>query len=98
MIKIIIVDDHQMFIDGIKALLMNEKGVKVVGEALNGKELLLLLEKITPDIILLDVNMPEMDGIEATKAIRMKYPSLKILMLTMYNNSEFIFGLMNAGA
>jgi DNA-binding NarL/FixJ family response regulator len=98
MVRIIIADDHQMFIDGIKSLLINEKDIKVIGEALNGKEVLSLLEKKPADIILLDVNMPEMDGIEATKLIRRQHPDVKILMLTMYNNQEFIFGLMNAGA
>ncbi|MCF8450814.1 MAG: response regulator transcription factor [Taibaiella sp.] len=98
MIKLIIADDHQMFIDGIKSLLMNEKGIKVVGQALNGKEVITLLDKEPADIVLLDVNMPEMDGIEATKLIRQRFPTVKILMLTMYNNHEFVFGLMNAGA
>ncbi len=98
MIRIIIADDHQMFIDGVKALLKNEKDIKVVGEALNGVEVLSLLSRENTDIILLDVNMPEMDGIEATNQIRMKFPSVKILMLTMYNKHEFIFGLVNAGA
>ncbi len=98
MIKIIIADDHQMFIDGIKSLLVNEKGIKVIGEAVNGKQVLSLLEKEQADIVLLDVNMPEMDGIEATKLIKQKYATVKVLMLTMYNNQEFIFGLMNAGA
>ncbi len=98
MIKIIVADDHQMFLDGIKALLKNEKDIKVTGEALNGAEVLALLSKERADIVLLDVNMPEMDGIEATKQIRAKYPGVKILMLTMYNKHEFIFGLVNAGA
>lgn len=98
MIKVVIADDHQMFIDGIKALLVNEKSIQVVGEALNGKKVLDLLEQQQADIMLLDVNMPEMDGIEATRIIRQRFPSVKILMLTMYNNTEFIFGLMNAGA
>jgi DNA-binding NarL/FixJ family response regulator len=98
MIKIIIADDHQMFIDGIKSLLVNENDIKVIGEALNGKQVLSLLEKELADIVLLDVNMPEMDGIEATKLIKQKYATVKILMLTMYNNQEFVFGLMNAGA
>lgn len=98
MIKIIIADDHQMFIDGIKSLLGNEADMKVTGEALNGKEVLALLEKEPADLVLLDVNMPEMDGIEATKLIRKQHPTVKILMLTMYNKHEFIFGLVNAGA
>ncbi len=98
MIKIIVADDHQMFIDGIKALLKNEKDIKVTGEALNGHEVLALLKKEPADIVLLDVNMPGMDGIETTKPIREKYADVKILMLTMHNKHEFIFGLANAGA
>ena len=98
MIRIIIADDHQMFIDGAKALLRNEREIKIVGEALNGVQLLSLLEKESTDIVLLDVNMPEMDGIEATAKIRAAFPDIKIIMLTMYNNHEFILSLMNAGA
>jgi DNA-binding NarL/FixJ family response regulator len=98
MIKVIIADDHQMFIEGIKSLLGSERDIKVVGEALNGKAVLAELGRNKVDIVLLDINMPEMDGIETTKQIRQSYPDVKILMLTMYNNQEFIFGLMNAGA
>src|SRR5438067_6729504 len=98
MIKIIIADDHQMFIDGIKALLKNERDIKVVGEALNGNEVLSLLAKEKADIVLMDVNMPEMDGIEATSLVRVKFPDVRILMLTMYNKHEFISRLINAGA
>lgn len=98
MIKILIADDHQMFIDGIKALLKNEKEIKVVGEALNGEEVLSLLKKEKADIILLDINMPKMDGIEATREIKKKFPDVKIIILTMHNKNEFISGLANEGA
>lgn len=98
MIRIIIADDHQMFIDGIKALLKNEKDMKVVGEALNGEEVLSVLQKEKADIVLLDISMPVMDGIETTKRLHEKFPEVRILMLTMYNKHEFISGLMNAGA
>jgi len=98
MIRIIIADDHLMFIDGIKALLGNEPEVNIVGHALNGVALLSLLEKEKTDIILLDVNMPVMDGIETTKQVCQKYPDVKIIMLTMHNNHEFIYGLIHAGA
>ena len=98
MIKILIADDHQMFIDGIKALLKNEKEIKVVGEALNGEEVLATLEKEKADIILLDINMPQMDGIEATRIIRKKFPEVKIIILTMHNKYEFIAGLAHEGA
>ena len=98
MIRIIIADDHLMFIDGIKALLANEQEVNIAGHALNGAEVLSLLEGEKADIILMDVNMPVMDGIETTKEVRRKYPEVKIIMLTMHNNQEFIYGLIKAGA
>src|ERR1043165_3472149 len=98
MINVIIADDHQMFIDGVRALLANEPDVQLVGQALNGKQVLEELEKNHVDIVLLDVNMPEMDGIETTRTIRQRGKDVKIVMLTMHNNPEFIFGLMNAGA
>jgi DNA-binding NarL/FixJ family response regulator len=98
MISVMIADDHQMFIDGVKALLSSEDEIRVIGEALSGIELMALLESKTPDVVLMDVNMPQMDGLEATSRIHLKYPDVKILMLTMYNNEDFIFGLMNAGA
>ena len=87
-----------MFIDGVRALLANEPDVQLVGQALNGKQVLEELEKNHVDIVLLDVNMPEMDGIETTRTIRQRGKDVKIVMLTMHNNPEFIFGLMNAGA
>ena len=98
MIRIIIADDHLMFIDGIKALLGNEREIYIVGHALNGAEVLSLLEREKADIILMDVNMPVMDGIETTIEVRQKYPDVKIIMLTMHNNREFIYGLIHAGA
>jgi len=87
-----------MFIDGIKALLANEREVKILDYALNGVEVLSLLEREKADIILLDVNMPVMDGIETIKQVREKYPEVKIIMLTMHNNPEFIYGLIKIGA
>jgi DNA-binding NarL/FixJ family response regulator len=98
MITLLIADDHQMFIDGIKALLKNEKEIKVIGEALNGVQLLKLLEKEKPHVVLMDINMPEMDGVEATKTITSKYPKVKIIMLSMHSTKEFVAGLIEAGA
>ncbi len=98
MIKIIIADDHQMFIDGIKSLLKTNKNMSIVGEANNGVQLLEVLSKTPADIILMDVNMPEMDGIEATKQVCQKYPNTKVLMLTMFNTRDYIEKLLRAGA
>src|SRR4051812_37116992 len=98
MINVIIADDHQMFIDGVKALLKNEKGISVIGEVLNGKLLLDQLEGLQPEIVLMDINMPEMDGIEATKQINNKFPKVKVIILSMHSSKEFVAGLIEAGA
>lgn len=98
MIKIIIADDHQLFIDGIKSLVKSMKNMEIIAEVANGKLLLEALENNKCDIILMDINMPEMDGVEATKQVKIKYPSIKILMLTMFSNREYIEKLLRAGA
>lgn len=98
MIKIVIADDHRMFIDGLKALLKTQKQFSITGEALNGKQLLEILGNTAADIILMDVNMPEMDGIEATKQVKLHYPQIKVLMLTMFNTRDYIEKLLRAGA
>jgi DNA-binding NarL/FixJ family response regulator len=98
MIRIIIADDHQMFIDGIKSLLNTNKQVKVIGEANDGNGLLELMGKNEPDLILMDVNMAGMDGIEATKQVRKNYPAVKVLMLTMFNTRDYIEKVLKAGA
>lgn len=98
MIKIYIADDHQMFIDGIKSILKSNKNFSIVGDANTGVQLLAGLESIATDVILMDVNMPVMDGVEATKQVRQKYPNIKILMLTMFNTRDYIEKLLRVGA
>ncbi len=88
LIKIIIVDDHQMFIDGIKALLRNEKQFKIIAEANSGEAALALLKQNQPQILITDINMPQMSGIELSRAVKVQYPQVKILVLTMYNDTE----------
>lgn len=98
MIRAIIVDDHQIFIDGLKELFKSIKGIEVVGEANNGIDLIDLLSKQTCDVILMDVNMPKMDGVASTEYVVEKYPLVKILMLTMHDTKVYIEKLIKAGA
>jgi len=90
MIKIIITDDHPMMIDGIKTALKDNTTVEIIGKAYNGKDLLALLQIKKPDIILLDISMPEMDGLQVASKIKQSYRDIKIIMLTQYNYRRFI--------
>lgn len=96
-LKIYIVDDHQMLIDGLKALLSDEKNISVVGENTFSKAALKEISEYKPDIVLTDINMPEMDGIELTKEIKKKHPEIKIIALSMFGERETITEMLNAG-
>ncbi|WP_445456717.1 response regulator [Flavobacterium sp. HNIBRBA15423] len=98
MTKIIIADDHNMFLEGLISLLRNVPDIVVVAKAANGKELIELLDENPADIVVLDISMPEMDGVEVTKIIRKKYPNLKILILSTHSNSQIIAKLIRLGA
>ena len=98
MITVLIADDHTMFREGITSLLKNEKEIAVVGEVRNGIEALAFIEGNVPDIILMDIEMPEMDGLKATAKIRKKHPGIKIIALTMHKRSAFIKHMLKAGA
>ena len=96
-INLVIVDDHSLFRNGMKLLLSNAGNFSVVAEASNGKEFLALLDNITPDIVLMDIDMPEMDGIEATiRALELK-PELKVIGLSMYGEEEYYYKMIEAG-
>jgi len=96
-IKVIIADDHKLFRNGLKFILNEMENIEVVSDVSNGKELLELLEVTTPDIVLLDINMPEMNGIEATKKALELYPDLKILILTMYGDEQYYNTMIELG-
>src|SRR6476620_2867568 len=97
-IKIAIADDYKIYRDGLKVGLSADTNLEVIAEADNGEDLMKLLETISPDIIIMDLKMPIMDGMEATKAVRKKYPSIKVLVVTMYEDDKFIIHLMENGA
>lgn len=96
-ITIHIVDDHQMLIDGLKALLKGEDRFEIIGESNNGNTALEKIEKQQPDILLTDINMPEMNGIELCKKIKAKYSSIKIIALSMYGERGMISEMLQAG-
>jgi len=97
-IRIILADDHQLVRTGIANLLAEETGFEIIGEAADATEFLQLLEKLEPDIAVLDIAMPGMSGIELTRLIKTKFPAVKVLILSMYTSEEFIFNAINAGA
>jgi DNA-binding NarL/FixJ family response regulator len=97
-IKILIVDDHPTFRDGIRSLLETQVSFKVVAEAGNAKEARRHLKKTGIDLVLLDIKMPDTDGIELASQLRSRYPNLTILMLTMYEEDQYIRRAMAAGA
>lgn len=92
-----IVDDHQMVIQGLQALLTDEQEVEVIGHALNGKELQKALTEKQPDLILLDISMPEMDGKEAAKWMKEEYPEIKVVILTVHQELRVIKRLLKIG-
>ena len=97
MIKLLIADDHKLVIDGYVSILRDVENIDVIGTASNGKEVLTLMETSKPDVVLLDVNMPIMDGIETTRNIKTRRPDTKILILTMYNDSGLVKKLVSLG-
>lgn len=96
-VKLLIVDDHDIFRQGVKMLLNNDSAVEVIGEASNGKEFLDVVEKLAPDVVLMDIAMPVMDGIEASKKAHEKHPDLKIIALTMFGEEKYYFKMLQAG-
>lgn len=96
-IRIIIVDDQKIFRKGILLLLIDMPDVKVIAEASNGQEFLELLKNHEADLVLMDIKMPVMDGIEATKAALQQYPDLKILVVSMYGEEEYLVSMLEAG-
>ena len=97
-IKVLIVDDHTLVRDGVRALLALASDIEVVGEAANGREALEKVNELEPDVVLMDLAMPIMGGIEATRRIRKDFPRTKVLALTQYDDSEYIVPVISAGA
>lgn len=97
-INIIIADDHELFRDGLKLMLSNFKHINILAQASNGKELVELVNQHKPDVIVTDINMPVMDGIEAVKQISAQHPATGIIALSMYDEDDLIIDMLEAGA
>lgn len=97
-IRVLIVDDHTVVRDGLNALLSAESGMKVIGMAGDGQEAVRLAKELQPDVILLDLVMPKMDGVKATQEIKKVYPQARILMLTSFAENHQVFSAIKAGA
>lgn len=97
-IRVVLVDDHPVLRQGTAQLLDAETGLSVVGEAGDGQEALDLVESLSPDVIVMDIRMPRMSGIEATRHLRQHSPGARVLILTAHDDDEYVFSLLQAGA
>jgi DNA-binding NarL/FixJ family response regulator len=96
--RLVIVDDHELTRASLRNMLADEPDIEVVGEAANGREALLLCSRLRPDSVLMDVRMPEMDGLAATREIKQRYPQIRVVILTMHENPDYLFEALKAGA
>jgi len=96
-IKILLADDHKITRDGLKSLLDSQNNMNVIGEAENGRQAVRLALDLAPDVIVMDINMPELNGIEATRQIVSELPGTKIIALSMYSDKRYVVGMLKAG-
>jgi len=97
-IKVLLADDHKIFRDGLRTLIEKEAGMEVVAEAENGRKTIKLTEKLAPNVIIMDVSMPDMNGIEATRRIMAGRPDVKVIALSMHSDQRFVLDMLEAGA
>jgi two-component system response regulator NreC len=98
MIRIVLADDHHVLRAGLKSLLERQRDFTVVGEASDGRELLRLVEELTPDVVITDISMPRLNGTEATSQIAAKYPATRVIVLSMHSDEAYVLRALKAGA
>jgi DNA-binding NarL/FixJ family response regulator len=96
--RVLLVDDHQMFCQGLRSLLEREPDIDVVGEAGDGRTAVRLVQDLSPDLVVMDVSMPEMNGAEATRQIKARTPGVKVIALSMFEDKHYVFDMLSAGA
>lgn len=97
-IKVLLVDDHTVLREGLKALLNHERDIEVIGDAADGREALHAAEVLKPDVVVTDISMPGLNGIECVRILRQNYPLLKLIILSMHANREYVTTVLQAGA
>lgn len=97
-IRVMVVDDHKMFREGLRALISCEQDMDVVGEAADGREAIEMARKLAPDVVIMDMKMPVMNGIEATRNLVKEMPGMRVLVLSMYSSDHLSASIMEAGA
>ena len=97
-IRILVVDDHKIFREGLRSLVEKQPGMEVIGEVENGRKAIQLVQELLPDVIIMDIAMPDLNGIEATRQILAKAPSIKVVALSMHSDKRFVVEMLKAGA
>lgn len=96
--KVLLADDHAVLRDGIRMVLDAQPGITVIGEAEDGRQALELVEKLQPDVVVMDIAMPNLNGAEATRQIKRRFPRVQVVILTMHENQQYLAQIVNAGA
>ena len=97
-IRVVVADDHPLFRAGVRDNIQSDRDIEVVGEAANGREAVALVDALHPNIVVMDIAMPEMNGIEATRRIKENWPEVSVIILTVYDDEQYIVALLEAGA
>jgi DNA-binding NarL/FixJ family response regulator len=97
-IRVLVVDDHTIVREGVRLLLEAQADIEVIGEAADGQQALKLVRQFRPDLVVMDIQMPNLNGLEATRTIKQEFPQIHILALTMYESDDYFFQVLNAGA